>query len=157
MSVWLPVQLAAHGCEQEYADDIRLVQSIHPTAGSLFLGVHRWAAWNKKALTHCGSVMPYGDIDLGQDWLSYWQIIWDQQHDDKFTPTSIASCITMISLIMWKYCFLLEVYGFYHITDILKVFILKTITYTYYIHVQSVVLFIFTSMIWWNALSEMTK
>ena len=57
----------------------------------------------------------------------------------------------------WKYCFLLEVYGFYNITDILKVFILKTITYTYYIHVQSVVLFIFTSMIWWNALSEMTE
>ena len=30
-------------------------------------------------LSHCGLVMPYGDIDLGQHWLRYWLAVWRHQ------------------------------------------------------------------------------
>ena len=30
-------------------------------------------------LTHCGLVMPYGDIDLGQHWLRHWLVAWQHQ------------------------------------------------------------------------------
>ena len=31
------------------------------------------------SLTHCGLVMPYGDIDLGQHWLRWWLVAWRHQ------------------------------------------------------------------------------
>ena len=30
-------------------------------------------------LTHCGLVMPYGDLELGQHWLRYWPVTWQHQ------------------------------------------------------------------------------
>ena len=32
-----------------------------------------------QALTHCGLVTPYGDIDLGQHWVRSWLVVWRHQ------------------------------------------------------------------------------
>ena len=36
-----------------------------------------WRIWFIK--THCGLVMPYGDIELGQHWIRWWFLAWQHQ------------------------------------------------------------------------------
>ena len=49
----------------------------------------KWTPWSTHWATHClhftlllsnwGFVMPYGDLDLGQHWLSQWLVAWQHQ------------------------------------------------------------------------------
>ena len=74
------------------------------------LGIYRWKFGhsgysNDSLLTHCGLVMPYGDIEMGEHWLRKWlvAIAWQQQ---AIIWTNVKSSHPYLRLAWFKITFL---------------------------------------------------